>query len=152
MPQSLFQQWIHIIFSTKNRYPFLKELTARQQMHKHIETICNNHQCQTIIVGGTEDHVHLLTNLNKNITLSALIEKIKTSSSKWIKSFQGNMLDQFYWQRGYGAFSVSQSNLESVRLYINNQDKHHQKQNFQEELKKFLEQHRLPYKEEYLWD
>ena len=153
MSQSLSQIWVHIIFSTKSRYPFLTETTTQQQVHEYIKTTCHKLQCKTLIVGGVADHVHVLTNLHKNISLSQLVEKIKTTSSKWIKTLDvSNDLLKFYWQNGYGAFSVSQSNLEAVRLYIENQYKHHQKLSFQDEFRKFLVQYGVTYDEKYVWD
>ena len=154
MSQSLSQLWTHIIFSTKKRYPFLKEPAIQQRMHDYLGAICLQQQCKPMIVGGVADHVHLLISLHKNIALSVLVEKIKKSSSKWIKTIAtpNDNLSQFYWQSGYGAFSVSQSNVEAVRSYIANQSTHHQKQSFQDELRKFLKQHTIAYNEEYLWE
>ena len=154
MPQSLSQLWIHIIFSTKRRYPFLKDPGIRQQVYDHMQATCRHLKCRVIVIGGTEDHIHLLTCLNKNVALAELVEKIKKSSSKWVKKFSAVNDDtgHFYWQRGYGAFSVSQSKLNIVKRYIENQYEHHQKQSFQEELRKFLTQHTIKYKEEYIWD
>jgi len=153
MAQSLSQLWIHIIFSTKGRYPFLIK-SIQQHMYEQIKKTCDEQNCKVIAVGGTEDHVHLLLNLNKNISLAQLIEKVKKSSSKWIKLFSKNYPDinLFYWQRGYGAFSVSQSRLEDVKRYINNQKQHHQEQGFKDELRKFLKHYSIPYQEEYVWD
>jgi REP element-mobilizing transposase RayT len=154
MSQSLSQIWIHIIFSTKERYPFFKELSIQKRVHDYIRILCQKQNSDLSIVGGTDDHVHILTKLHKNISLSKLIEEIKISSSKWIKTLanQENELDRFYWQSGYGAFSVSQSNLERVSLYINNQYQHHQKQIFQDELREFLNRYEIKYDEKYLWD
>lgn len=116
--------------------------------------ICINLGCPISAIGGIEDHVHILIKLNKNISLSNLVKEIKRSSSIWIKqhSLHEEKLNQFYWQRGYGAFSVSQSNVETVTLYINNQEQHHQKINYQFELLKFLDLNKIDYKEEYLWE
>ena len=154
MSQSLAQMWIHIIFSTKNRYPFLIQPDLQLRVHNYINAICHKLQCNSIIVGGIADHVHILTHLHKNISLSQLVEKIKKSSSKWIKTIDTSdcILNKFYWQRGYAAFSVSQSKLEAVRLYIENQQKHHQKQSFQDELRKFLLQYDVKYDEKHIWD
>ncbi len=151
MSQSLSQLWVHIIFSTKNRRPFLKDALVRERLYDYIKAICHAKNCDVNIINGIEDHVHLLVGLHKNISLSKLIEEIKRSSSKWIKALD-NSLHQFYWQSGYGAFSVSQSQLERVRLYIKNQHQHHQKQSFQDELRKFLVQHHMAYDESYLWN
>jgi REP element-mobilizing transposase RayT len=146
--------WVHIIFSTKERYPFLKDIDIQHQLHNYIKTVCNDQGCILAGIGGVDDHVHLLINLNKNISLSSLIEKIKKTSSKWIKLLDKNntTLQRFYWQRGYGAFSVSESNVGRVKLYIKNQARHHEKLTFKEEIKKFLVQHGVNFDEKYLWD
>jgi putative transposase len=154
MPQSLSQLWVHIIFSTKDRYPFFKNSDIRKKVHHYIKAICYKQNCIPLIVGGVEDHVHILINLDKKSSLSKVVEEIKKSTSKWIKTLRmfDHDLTKFYWQRGYGSFSVSQSNLETVRFYIENQHKHHQKLSFQEELRKFFIQHGVAYEEKYLWD
>lgn len=154
MPQSLSLLWIHIIFSTKKRYPFLRNPIIRQRMHDYIVGICQSQQCKAISVGGVEDHVHLLINLHKNIALAALVEQIKKSSSKWMKTIatSHDLLHSFHWQNGYGAFSVSQSNVEAVKHYIANQECHHSKQSYQDELRGFLKQHAIACDEAYLWD
>ncbi|OAI49582.1 hypothetical protein AYO45_02180 [Gammaproteobacteria bacterium SCGC AG-212-F23] len=153
MSQSLSQLWIHIIFSTKNRFPFLDQ-SIQKRMHGYIKEICQKQKCYLHAIGGIEDHIHLLVSLHKNISLSKLIEEIKKSSSKWIKTvkYSNSTNNQFTWQAGYAAFSVSQSSLEATRSYIENQVAHHRKQNFQEELRKFLNSYGVTYKEEYLWD
>ena len=124
MAQSLSQLYVHIIFSTKKRAPFLQGADIQQRVHNYIKGICHQQQCESIIVGGMEDHIHILTCLKKNMDLSKLIEEIKHSSSKWIKSLatSDNQLDQFYWQRGYGAFTVSESMVDIVSRYIENQE------------------------------
>jgi putative transposase len=154
MSQSLSQTWVHIIFSTKKRHPFLKDSVIQQRVHDYIKATCCKQNCTAVIVGGVEDHVHILANLHKTIALSDLVEEIKKSSSKWIKTLHGNgsVLDRFYWQNGYGAFSVSQSSVEAVKFYIKNQHEHHYKQNFQDEFRKFLTQHKMTCNEKYLWD
>lgn len=154
MSQSLSQLWIHIVFSTKNRYPFLKDLPLRERIYDYMASICSAQNCHTAIIGGTEDHVHFLTKLHKNISLSAFVEEVKKSSSKWIKTLHdsNNELDNFYWQRGYAAFSVSQSQMEIVKEYIKNQEKHHKKRNFQDELRQLLIQHSVSYEEKYIWE
>ncbi|MFA6037746.1 MAG: IS200/IS605 family transposase [Legionellales bacterium] len=154
MSQSLSQLWVHIIFSTKKRQPFLKDFDTQERIYDYISATCRNLQCNVIAIGGVQDHVHLLVNLNKNIALSDLVEKIKKSSSKWIKTLndQNSDLNDFYWQRGYGAFSVSQSNLDTVKKYVLNQKAHHMKRSFQDEFRKFLIHYGITYKEEYVWD
>jgi REP element-mobilizing transposase RayT len=151
--QSLSQIWVHLIFSTKKRKPFLKNPELRKRLH-HFATVCNQQHCQPLIIGGVEDHVHLLINLHKSQSLSAIIEKIKKYSSRWIKTLasEDEYLKQFYWQNGYGAFSVSQSNIEKVKHYIENQKIHHKKVSFQEELRKILSICGVAYDEKYIWD
>jgi REP element-mobilizing transposase RayT len=153
MSQSLSQIWVHVIFSTKNRKSFLKDPGIRKLFHNHIASLCNQHGSPALIVGGVEDHVHLLINLNKNQSLSSIIENIKKYSSKWIKALaiSDENLSQFYWQNGYGAFSVSQSNVEKVKNYIENQESHHRKISFQDELRKIFALYGVNYDERYVW-
>ena len=110
-----------------------------------------NIDCPSLIVGVVEDHVHILCNLGRTITIAQLIEKIKTTSSSRIKE-EGAKVKDFYWQSGFGAFSVSQSNMEAVRTYIANQEVHHRKLTFQEEYRLLLERHGLTWDERYVWD
>ena len=154
MSQSLAKLWVHIIFSTKQRYPFLSDPVIQQRMHAYLKAICCKQNAETTIVGGVEDHVHLLTHLPKTISLSDFIEEIKTPSSKWIKTIDASneTLQNFYWQNGYGAFSVSQSAVETVCMYIKNQYIHHQKQNFQDELRALLTKNNINYNEKYLFN
>ena len=153
MSQSLSQQWIHIIFSTKNRYPFFQTAALRERIYDYMAGICRAQKCHAAIIGGVEDHIHMLVHLNKNLALSAFIEEVKSSCSKWIKTLDdhSNELNKFYWQAGYAAFSVSQSQLEIVTQYIKNQEEHHKNRNFQDELRKFLSQHNVNFDERYLW-
>lgn len=150
MSQSLSKIYVHIIFSTKDRKPFLSEKKLRDRLYSYIHKICNHHQCYLLAAGGVSDHIHLLLSLNKKIALSRMIEEIKTSTSKWIKSISVN-LEFFYWQNGYGAFSVSQSNLDAVKKYINNQENHHKILSFKEELEKLLRAYEINFDEKYLW-
>ncbi|MCE3237628.1 MAG: tnpA [Gammaproteobacteria bacterium] len=138
------------MFSTKHRKPFLSNKALRDRLYQYINKISKNHQCYLLTAGGTSDHIHLLLSLNKKIALSKLIEEIKTSTSKWIKSTSMN-LEHFYWQNGYGAFSVSQSRIDAVINYINNQENHHKTFSFKEELKKLLRAYKINYDQKYLW-
>ena len=113
--------------------------------------ICNNLECQTIKIGGYTDHVHILCMLSKKIPLMKLLEEIKSHSSKWIKT-KGHPYKTFYWQDGYGAFSVSPKNVDSVISYIANQHRHHDIQNFQDEYRGLLKEYRVEYDERYVWD
>ena len=150
MAQSLANIAIHLVFSTKNRQAFIKQ-GLQPELNRYFAGILKNLECPAIEIGSCEDHVHILFNLSRVLPLSKVVEKLKTSSSKWIKT-QSPLLESFAWQNGYGAFSVSQSNVENVRDYIANQRRHHQKMTFKEELIKFLEKHDLAYDENYLWE
>lgn len=151
MPQSLSNILVHIIFSTKNRYPFLSDKDIRNEMHAYLGGTCNNLDCQVIVVGGTSDHIHILSKLSKNISAAKLIGDIKRESSKWVKT-KGGMLQKFAWQNGYGVFSVGKSETDKVRAYILNQAEHHRKKNFQDEFRQFMEAYEIEYDERYSWD
>jgi len=120
-------------------------------LFSYIGGICKNLECNPIQVGGEKDHVHILCLLSKKIALMDLIEKIKSNSSKWIKT-KGIEFENFYWQSGYGAFSVNPSEIDIVRNYIENQEDHHKKITFKEEFLKFLKQYKINYDERYVWD
>jgi putative transposase len=151
MSQSLANLLVHIIFSTKNRYPFFANRDIRSEMHAYLGGTCNNLDCLVLIVGGISDHVHILSKLSKNISVAKLIGEIKRESSKWIKT-KGRILEKFAWQNGYGAFSVGKSEVEKVRAYILNQEEHHRKRNFQDEFRQFLKGYEIGYDERYVWD
>ena len=151
MPQSLSQVWLHIIFSTKNREPLLPDKQVREKVHAYLAGIWNQMKSPALIVGGIEDHVHILCNQSKNVALKDLIQKVKQDSSKWVKR-QWPDLNHFYWQQGYGAFSVSPPHLDKVRHYIATQEEHHRKVGFQGEFRSFLERYQVPYDERYVWD
>ena len=123
MPQSLTQIFIHAVFSVKDRAPIISS-AIQPGLHRYLQGILKNHKCPALQVGGIEDHVHLLFVLHKTVAISEIIEEVKTGSSKWMKT-QG--LRDFYWQAGYGAFSVSKSQRDTVIQYIKTQAKHHRK-------------------------
>ena len=151
MSQSLSKIWTHLIFSTKDRYPFLTDATIRCDLHAYLASILKANNCPTLIVGGVSDHVHALFVLSKNHSIADIVYEIKRSSSKWVKRQAAN-LRQFYWQAGYGAFSVSQSHVEQVERYIRDQEKHHRKKTFQDEFREFLLKYQVDYDERYVWD
>ena len=151
MPQSLAQVIIHIVFSTKNRDPFLSDDDIRKEMHSYLGGTCNNLDCPVIVIGGVSDHVHILLKFSRNISIAKLVGEIKRSSSKWIKT-KGGMLTKFSWQNGYGVFSVGRSEIERVKSYILNQEEHHRKRSFQDEYRKFLREYEIEYDEKYVWD
>jgi len=151
MSQSLAKVLIHVVFSTKYRYPFLAERGVRHEMHAYLGGTCNGIGCPVLSVGGAADHVHVVCRLSRNITMAKAIGDIKRSSSKWIKS-KGKMLGKFAWQNGYGAFSVGESELERVLKYVEGQEEHHQKKTFQDEYRLFLREYGVEYDERFVWD
>ena len=147
MGQSLVKQYSHIIFSTKHRQPLIKQ-TIEGELYKYIGGICKNLECYPIKIGGYIDHLHILCLLSKKIATMKLLEEIKSHSSGWIKT-KGEDLKNFYWQDGYGAFSVSPSSVKTVVAYIENQHEHHRKISFQEEYRAFLKEYEVEYDEWY---
>ena len=149
MPQSLAKIIVHIVFSTKNHDPCLSN-DIRPGLFAYIAGILNKLDSKAILINGVEDHVHILCLLSKNHAPCEIVEKVKTGSSKWIKT-QASGPDSFQWQNGYGMFSVSQSNVESVRRYIAEQEEHHRNVSFKEEFRKFLDKYKVQYDEKYVW-
>jgi REP element-mobilizing transposase RayT len=132
MPESFSAMYGHLVFSTKNCQPFLRDAALRAEMHSYLGGVSAKLGCPTLVVGGVEDHVHLLARLGGDITQREWIKEVKRVSSKWIKS-QSPRLAGFYWQSGSGLFSVSMSNLERVRTCILRQEVRHRKESFQDE-------------------
>ena len=150
MGQSLVNNYIHIVFSTKHRVSLIHP-PYEEELHSYLGGICKNMDCQPIKIGGHTEHIHILCMLSKKIALMKLVEKLKSHSSKWIKT-KDESLKNFYWQDGYGAFSVNPSEIDTVINYIANQHKHHAKKTFQEEYQAFLNKHKVVYNERYVWD
>jgi len=150
MPQSLSKVILHIIFSTKDRQPWL-DPGVRTRMHGYVATICRDQGADLVQVGGVADHVHILTTLPRTLSQAQLVEHIKKTSSKWIKTVAPRY-HSFRWQRGYGAFSVSPSQLKSVLQYIDRQQQHHRTRIFQEEYRELLRKHGIDFDERYVWD
>ena len=121
------------------------------ELHHYLGGICKNLECQPIKVGGYTDHIHILCMLSKKISLMKLVEEIKSHSSKWYKTKNESLLN-FYWQDGYGAFSVNPSEVNVVIDYIENQHKHHDQKSFQDEYRAFLKKYQVEYDERYVWD
>lgn len=151
MPQSLSVVYIHLIFSTKNREPFLHEHELRESAHSYLGEISKRLDCPPLIVGGMPDHIHLLARFSRNITQSEWVKELKRASTLWIRE-QRSYLSAFHWQAGYGDFSVCESILDEVIAYIRNQEEHHSVRTFQDEYRAFLEKHRVEYDERYVWD
>ncbi len=158
MPQSLSAVYLHAVFSTKNRHPFLKNPALRHSLHGYLGTISKNLQCPPILIGGVEDHVHILARLARTTTQADWIKELKRASTLWIREQPlpapppSVSLKEFAWQAGYACFSVSVSQLEAVRLYVAHQEEHHRKIPFQDELRKMLQKHGESWDEKYVWD
>ena len=149
MPQSLANVYIHLVFSTKHRQPFIQP-EIEDKLYGYISGIGRNLDCPVLQIGGIEDHIHILLVLSMKITLADIVEDIKKNSSKWIKT-QGDC-DYFYWQNGYGAFSVSPRHVDRVKRYIANQKEHHRTKSFMSEYVGILKQYNITYDEKYVWD
>jgi REP element-mobilizing transposase RayT len=151
MSQALSTVYLHLVFSTKHREPWLTDADLRAEMHSFLGGVSNQLDCPPVIVGGMADHVHVLARMGRGITQSDWVKELKRVSSRWLKERDHRMAG-FAWQGGYGVFSVSQSSLEEVERYIRNQEEHHRKLTFQDEFRRFLEKHRVPWDERYVWD
>lgn len=150
MPQSLSNLLVHVVFSTKNREPWLVP-ALRPRVHGYLAETVRNMGGLYPHVGGVADHVHLGLNLSRAGSVSELVEAIKCSSSRWIKT-QGKGLAGFAWQRGYAAFSVGQEGWDSLGTYITNQEEHHRTRTFADEYRELLRHHRVAFDERYVWD
>ena len=151
MSQSLSRILVQTVFSTKNRFPFLADPMAKQRMHGYLARVFNEHDSPAIEVGGAQDHVHILCLLSRNHAISEILKKAKANSSSWAKTL-GAKYTKFAWQAGYGAFSIHQSQIEAVRMYIQGQVEHHRKKTFQEEYLEMLNEYQMPYDPRYIWD
>ncbi|MCB1050479.1 MAG: transposase [Acidobacteria bacterium] len=149
MSQSLFQVYLHVVFSTKKRRAYLQDFDLRHRLFAYLFSACKGQGYLPIIVNGYVDHAHLLLGMGKTILPPDLIGEIKEDSSKWVKE-QG--LERFYWQPGYGCFSVSASHVPAVKKYIADQEQHHAHEDFETEYLRLLEKNGVAYDERYLWD
>ena len=129
----------------------MRDKTVRDDIHAYLGGVSKTLECPPIIVGGVEDHVHLLCRFARTITQADWVKELKRISNIWLQE-RGREYDGFAWQGGYADFSVSQSNLEQVREYIANQQEHHHKMTFQEELRALLRKHEIEFDERYVWD
>ena len=150
MPQSLANLYVHLIFATKDRVPHLTQ-KLRPDLHAYLATVLTNLNSPAVLINSVADHVHVLFNMGRTVTLAQVVEDVKKSSSKWLKT-QGPGLGAFAWQAGYGAFSVSESSVAKVANYIRKQEEHHRVKTFQEEYREFLKKHQVPFDERYVWD
>ena len=151
MPQSLAKIIVHTVFSTKDRRPFLRDRALREELHCYLGGILSHRDCQPIIVGGVEDHVHLLATLSRTCQPAEMVKEVKRGSSLWIKERDPTLRD-FSWQNGYGIFSLGFSQIKEVRDYIAGQETHHRKASFQEEFRALLRRYNIAFDERYVWD
>lgn len=150
MPQSLSKVYVHVTFITKHRQALI-DGNIQSSLFEYLGGTCKGLECNPVMVGGHQNHVHILCLLSRKITQMKLLEEVKKESSKWIKT-KGEAYSNFYWQDGYGIFSVNPSEIEVVVKYIDNQEEHHRKRTFQEEFRSLLEKYKIEYDERYVWD
>ena len=150
MAQTLVSLMVHVIFSTKNREPFITP-EIEPELFAYMGGILKNHESRLRNAGGTADHVHLLVSQSKNMSISSLMKDVKKDSSLWIKT-KGSEFRNFHWQDGYGAFSIAKSDIRELKKYIAGQKEHHRKRTFKEELIDVLEEYGIAYDERYLWN
>jgi putative transposase len=150
MSQSLLKNLVHLVFSTKNRHSRITK-AHRKELYAYQAGIYQEWDSPALVIGGVEDHVHALFALSRNHALKKIVEEVKKGSSKWAK-IDGPKNPDFYWQAGYGAFSVSQSNVGAVQRHIENQEAHHRKITFQDELRALYNRHGIAFDERYVWD
>src|SRR5215475_3484354 len=137
MSQSLSNIIVHLVFSTKERRPLLRD-GERGELHAYMTGVLGNHDSSVLQINSVRDHVHILFVQSKNYAPAKIIEQVKSSSSGWIKTLNDWYFD-FAWQNGYGEFSVSPTHTEPVREYIRNQAEHHTQEDFQTEYRRFCE-------------
>ncbi len=150
MPQSHACLHCHLIFSTKNREPFLTA-ALQPRLYEYMGGILRGHKCCLVAAGGMPDHVHLLASLHREVSVAEAVRLVKSNSSGWVHETFPD-LAAFAWQSGYGAFAVSYSEVKRVKGYIAGQEKHHKTRSFQDEFREFLKRHDIEYDERYVWD
>ena len=151
MPQSLAKILVHTVFSTKDRRPFLRDKPIRDELHRYLGGILENHDCHPIIIGGVPDHVHILSTLSRTCAPAEMVKELKRSSSLWLKG-KAPDLSAFAWQNGYGIFSIGFSQIETVKKYIAAQEEHHRHVSFQDEFREFLKRYEIEFDERYVWE
>jgi len=140
---------VHLVFSVKDRAPLITASTA-ERLYPYLGGLARTQQSPALAIGGMPDHVHLLVGISRELALADFVRDLKANSSKWIHQTFPDQ-SRFAWQGGYGAFSVSQSNVDGVRRYIARQQEHHRVRTFQEEYRALLERHGIAFDERYLW-
>lgn len=149
MPSSFTNLLYHVIFSTKERRPLITA-ALRGELYPYIGGIVRNERGVLLEIGGMPDHVHLVCRFRADASVAEMVRLIKSNSSKWANE-RGDLTDGFAWQVGYGAFTISKSQLPAVQRYVQNQEQHHRRVSFKEEFVALLEKHEIKYDERYLW-
>jgi REP element-mobilizing transposase RayT len=137
---------LHLVWSTAGREPRLRP-AWRDTLHAYMGGICDNHGCKLLVAGGIEDHIHLYVSLSATLSIAGVVNLLKSNSSRWIRE---NHDPTFAWQTKYAAFSVSRSAEDDLFAYIRNQEQHHRRKSFREELVEFLRRHDIDYNPDYL--
>ncbi|MBC8243270.1 MAG: IS200/IS605 family transposase [Verrucomicrobia bacterium] len=150
MPQSIHVLFAHVIFSTKERRPWLRN-EIRPKLFAYMATILRDKGCRDVLIDGHDDHVHILCNLSKQHPTAKILETVKKESSKWLKR-EFFDFGNFHWQDGYGLFGVSPSHVAAVRKYVASQEEHHRRVSFQDELRRILGKNGVEINEPYLWE
>jgi len=151
MPQSLSLVIVHLVFSTKDRAPFIQP-EMRPRLHAYMAEVARSLGCMAYRVGGVADHVHLALTLPRTLTQSDLVKELKTTSNHWLEKQDRAAYMEFGWQRGYGIFSIGKSQLPDLVRYIEDQESHHAKRTFQDEFRAMLDKYGVEYDEAYVWD
>lgn len=151
MPQALVQVYLHIVYSTKHREPFLQDPTLRERVHAFLGGVCRTLDSPALTIGGVADHVHLLCRQGKSITVPDLLKEMKRVTSVAVKEMSP-ALSAFHWQGGYGAFSISASHVDSLTQYIRGQEEHHRYVGFQDEFRELCRKNGVELDERYAWD
>jgi REP element-mobilizing transposase RayT len=150
MPQSLTKLYAHLIFSTKNRERWLDD-QIRPRVHGYLATVIRDLDSPWVVVGGVEDHVHILFDIGNKTAPVKFVEQVKRESSKFVKTLDPKY-SRFYWQRGYGMFSVSPKDRDEAEKYVRDQEEHHRTRSFQDEYRAILQTYEIEFDEQYVWD
>jgi REP element-mobilizing transposase RayT len=150
MASTLTNLLYHIVFSTKHRHPILTK-AIRDDLYAYIGGIVRGEGGVLLEIGGMPDHVHLVVRFRAEPSVATMLRKIKSKSSQWLNA-KPKRPGRFQWQRGYGAFTVSASQLDKVRAYVRNQERHHRRPTFQDEFRELLRRHGIEFDERYIWD
>ena len=151
MAQALSAVYLHLVFSTKKRIAYLNDDQVHADMCAYLGGVSNKLGVLPLLMVGAADHIHALCRFGRSIALADWVKEMKRASSIWVKKRAPELYD-FAWQSGYGVFSVSASNIESVKVYISDQKEHHKKLTFQEEYRMLLQKHGVEWDERYVWE